>query len=525
LRYRKNKELIPVQSFLMHNPIHSDVEPASDNHSGASGELEILTTAPSSMTENYVDQKHNPAGRKTPTTVEKLTESMFNIPRSSDGNWTEYDVKDELPSQYFLSTPNLAQGGTFDPEPEGPTFNIKPSLSNDEDNDSISEGPNEKTDLNTNAKKGKRPHILILYTGGTIGMVSTKHGYAPKKGYFTKMVPDILRVEEERSGRRETAWRCIPTFDVIEYEPLLDSSNMGPTNWQRIAKNIYDMYESADGFIVIHGTDTMTYTASALSFLLQNLSKPVILTGAQVPLCELRTDAHSNLIGALQIASLPPEKAINEVTILFNGILLRGNRSNKSSSDSMEGFSSPTYPPLAELGINITTFEDRWLCPSRGPLRLHELSQAEDEVGVIRLWPGITGSDMEILLAPPLKAAIIMSFGIGNGPSDERVLQPIREAYERGVVLMNISQCPEGSACEGFDSKNSFQSGWLLTQNGVLSGRGMTLESCYVKLLFLLGKSPPLAPERIRLLMTKDYAGEINMNDETLYTYTTYNEK
>lgn len=366
---------------------------------------------------------------------------------------------------------------------------------------SIQEAPIDclQMDHGTADRAHGRPHVLIIYTGGTIGMVSTSRGYTPKRGYLTKMVPEILRIDEKNDGRKKTAWRTIPTFTVVEYEPLLDSSNQTPANWNRIAKHIYDDYETADGFIVIHGTDTMTYTAAALSFALQNLSKPIVVTGAQIPLCELRTDAHSNLIGALQVASMRSE-SVNEVCIFFNGILMRGNRSMKSSSDSMEGFTSPSYPPLMELGINVVTHKDRYLIPPSGPLRLNVLNTDPNRVAVIKLWPGILGEDMAILLEPPVEAAIVMTFGIGNAP--EGILAAIENAIARGVVIFNVSQCPEGLVDD-----EAFGTGTTLKNAGVLSAKGMTLEACYSKLLFLIERGLP--PDRLKAMMGVDYAGEI----------------
>ena len=228
---------------------------------------------------------------------------------------------------------------------------------------------------------GNMKHILIIYTGGTIGMVRTPNGYAPRDGYFRKAldaIPPLASAE-------------MPRWELLELSPLLDSSNMTVNEWNKIAHIIADNYDSYDGFVVLHGTDTMAYTASALSFMLEGLAKPVVLTGSQIPLCELRSDGRDNIITSVLIAA---GERVREVCLYFGGSLLRGNRATKYSADGLIAFVSPNYPPLAEAGITIR-YNDAALLPGQtGGLHLQTLENVP--IGVIKVFPGIQAAVVTI---------------------------------------------------------------------------------------------------------------------------------
>ncbi|HMQ52086.1 MAG TPA: asparaginase domain-containing protein, partial [Anaerolineae bacterium] len=252
-----------------------------------------------------------------------------------------------------------------------------------------------------------KKRIYLAYTGGTIGMEKTTEGYRPVPGYLAELLaamPELHRAE-------------LPAYTIHEYEPLLDSANMTPADWVKIAQDIADHHDDYDGFIVLHGTDTMAYTASALSFMLHHLAKPVVLTGSQIPLCEARNDARENLITAMLIAA---NYAIPEVCLYFGNKLMRGCRTTKVSADSFEAFASPNYPPLATVGIDI---DPNWTLVQPPPNKVEPIRvQIIDPplVGALRLFPGISAEFVRHALQPPLKGLVLEAFGVGNGPSDDR---------------------------------------------------------------------------------------------------------
>lgn len=337
-----------------------------------------------------------------------------------------------------------------------------------------------------------KKRVYICNTGGTIGMRPTRDGYAPSQGYL----------EELLSGISELADPSMPEFVVHEFDPLLDSANMRPANWLAIARDIQQRYAEFDGFIVIHGTDTMAFSASALSFLLQGLGKPVILTGSQIPLCEVRNDARVNLITSLLIAAHHP---VPEVTICFGGFLLRGNRSKKITANGFDAFHSPNFPALASIGTSID-IQFRLLRINAEPAcSLCFEQDRQPQVASFRLFPGVDHQIMANLLQPPLKGVVIEAFGVGNAPSnDPQFIEVIRQATARGVVVVVCTQCQQGHV-----DLNGYEAGRALSQAGAISGRDMTVEAALAKLYCLLNLD--LTVDEIRERMQQDLAGELTV--------------
>lgn len=334
-----------------------------------------------------------------------------------------------------------------------------------------------------------RKKVCIIYTGGTIGMKPTPQGYAPEPGYLGRVMasmPDFASPE-------------VPSYDIREYRPLLDSSNMGPGHWQAIAQDIASVYDEYDGFIVIHGTDTMAYTASALPFMLEGLAKPVILTGSQIPLCRVRSDGRDNLITALMVIAQAP---VPEVCLCFGNRLLRGCRSTKVDAAGFQAFDSPNFPDLGQIGVVIRTNPDLFLPPQPGNgLTVHPLSAAK--VGALRLFPGISAELVANVLRSPLQGLVLETYGMGNGPSDSADLMDIlAEAGGRGVVMVNCTQCQRGTVDQG-----KYQAGSALARCDVVSGADMTAEAALAKLIYLF--SLELEPDEIRQTMTRNLRGEL----------------
>ena len=260
--------------------------------------------------------------------------------------------------------------------------------------------------------------VFVAYTGGTIGMMPTDRGYAPVPGAFPERMRRILAEFPEE----------LPGFEIEEFDPLLDSANMRPADWNCIAERIAERYDDFDGFVVLHGTDTLAYTASALSFMLEGLRKPVLVTGSQIPFSRVRSDARRNLVDALLLAA---EFSIPEVGVVFDDALYRGNRSTKVSASDLDAFRAPNYPPLARTGPQIRVAHDHVRKAPRGPLKIQRVREAR--VGALRLFPGIDAQVVENVLAPPLEGLVLEAYGVGNAPvRDEELIRVLSEASERG---------------------------------------------------------------------------------------------
>ncbi|OQQ07584.1 L-asparaginase 1 [Vibrio splendidus] len=337
----------------------------------------------------------------------------------------------------------------------------------------------------------ERKHIYIAYTGGTIGMQkSIDHGYVPIAGFMDKQLagmPEFHRPE-------------MPEYTIHEYSPLMDSSDMTPLDWQTIADDIRANYDKYDGFVILHGTDTMAYTASALSFMLENLGKPVIVTGSQIPLAELRSDGQANLLNALHIAANYP---INEVTLFFNNKLMRGNRSTKSHADGFNAFTSPNLNPLLEAGINIQLSNNVKVNEQpEGAFKVHNITP--QPIGVITMYPGISHEVIRNTLLQPVNAMILLTFGVGNAPQNPELLQHLKDASERGVIVVNLTQCLAGKVNMG-----GYATGCALAEAGVVSGYDMTPEAALAKLHYLLSQN--LGYEEVKAQMQQVLRGEMSL--------------
>ncbi|MGZ7079320.1 MAG: asparaginase [Thermoanaerobaculia bacterium] len=336
-----------------------------------------------------------------------------------------------------------------------------------------------------------RKRVYIAHTGGTIGMNRTRDGYSTLAGNLQKQMESMPEFRHE----------SMPQFTIHDYDPLLDSSNMTPREWVKIARDIAANYDAYDGFLVLHGTDTMAYTASALPFMLDGLGKPVIITGSQIPLCEVRNDARENLITSLLIAS---NHDVPEVCLYFGGKLLRGCRSVKVSADGFAAFDSPNFPPLGTVGIDI---EINWPLVRRaaggGKLRVQELTSPV--VSALRLFPGISPELVHNVLRPPLQGLVLEAYGVGNGPDhDRQFLAALKEATDRGVVIVDCTQCLEGTV-----DLSEYATGSALARAGVISGFDMTAEAALAKLYYLLSRGD--APSAVKREMQIDLRGEMTV--------------
>jgi L-asparaginase len=336
--------------------------------------------------------------------------------------------------------------------------------------------------------------VLMIYTGGTLGMVYDNKSKSLIPFDFEQIlsnVPEMQRLDFELS--------------LLTLAKPIDSSNIKPAHWIELAVIIKDNFTQYDAFVILHGTDTMAYTASALSFLLENLSKPVILTGAQLPIGMARTDARENLMTALEIAAeqIDGRPVVPEVAIYFNAVLLRGNRAKKKESSQFNAFRSENYPNLAEAGVSID-FNFPYIKAFRPdlPLIVHEV--LDENVIILKLFPGIQQLMIhQILNLEGLKGVVLETFGAGNTPSEDWFLDELKAATDKGIVLLNVSQCDGGRVLQGH-----YQTSSRLQAIGVVSGADISTEAAITKMMFLFAKETNT--EKIKFLLEKDICGEMS---------------
>ena len=338
-----------------------------------------------------------------------------------------------------------------------------------------------------------RSSILIIYTGGTIGMKTDAETGA--------LVPfDFSGIYDEFPSLK----RLNVDIDVLTMSPVIDSSNVEPSNWAALAGLIRDNYARYDGFVVLHGTDTMSYTASALSFMLENLAKPVGFTGSQIPIGVLRTDGRENLITAIEIAGARSNgrPVVPEVSLYFQNRLFRAKRTTKRSAEALSAFRSYNYPPLAEVGVTIAYNLAAILHPTEISPELRIATRLADGIEVIKLFPGLGENILRAMLsAPGLRAVVLETFGAGNAPTNEWFIRVLKEAIDRGVIILNITQCGGGKV-----SMELYETGLRLQKIGVLCGHDMTTEAAVTKLMYVLGLG--LSDEQTRALLRRPLRGE-----------------
>ncbi len=338
--------------------------------------------------------------------------------------------------------------------------------------------------------------VLLIYTGGTIGMNRN-----PKTGALEPFDFEQLLFSVPELNQFDTQ---IATF---QFDPPIDSSNMSPSLWTELSHVIADRYDDYDGFVVLHGTDTMAYTASALSYMMENLTKPIIFTGSQLPIGQLRTDGKENLITSIEIAAAKDKEGhalVPEVGIFFGGHLLRGNRTTKQSAEEFNAFESFNYPHLVDAGVNIVYHDSRILKPDwEKPLTPH--FRLDNNVIIFSLFPGVREDLIRhIIHTPNLRSIVMRTFGSGNAPQNPWLLQALKEGTHNGKVIVNISQCMQGAV-----EMNRYDTGFQLKEAGVVSGYDSTVESAVTKLMFL--QSHYDDPEKIRHYMNCSIRGEITV--------------
>lgn len=317
--------------------------------------------------------------------------------------------------------------------------------------------------------------ILLIYTGGTIGMMKDFETGALKAFNFSKLlqrIPELKQLDCE--------------IETISFESPIDSSNINPEKWDQIATMIEENYLTYDGFVVLHGSDTMSYSASALSFMLENLAKPVVFTGSQLPIGDLRTDAKENLITAIQIASLQEKgkPVIQEVCLYFEYKLYRGNRTTKINAEHFNAFSSPNYPALAESGVHLKVEKGLFFQKKSGKkLLVHK--HFDTTVFVLKLFPGINEAVMKAIIhIPGLKGIVLETYGAGNAPTEDWFIHSLQEAVNKGIPIVNVTQCSGGSVNMG-----QYETSTELKNIGIISGKDITTEAAITKMMYLIAEN------------------------------------